>query len=146
MIEYQRRPIITGMAIVTLELRLEVAIVLTGCRRAVMTTGAGPWRYIVVIETGRNPSGRRMTGVALCRRHQMAGLLTQRRRSVMTTGTVTDDLGMVDLSHRRKVNNGVAILADIAGLNVLCRLTDRVGRVMAAEAITGDVVMIKIGR
>lgn len=66
--------------------------------------------------------------------------------AVMARSTGTEHLRVIDRCDRGEHIARVAVLANIRRLNVCCRFADRVDAVVAVEAITRDIDVIKVGR
>src|SRR5512138_557996 len=98
-----------------------------------------------VIEAGRPPRDRRVTGAALGCRGDVAGALARRYRAVVAGSARTDGVGVIEPQHRRPGGRRVAGLAGIAGLHVIRRLAGRAAAVMTAHAVTGDARVIEAG-
>ena len=84
--------------------------------------------------------------IAVVTTREMSGMLSGGSDAIVTRPTAAEHLCMVHQVGWRKGHRVVAILADIGGLHVRWVLTGRIGPVMAAGAVAGDVDVIKIRR
>ena len=66
--------------------------------------------------------------------------------AVMAGETGAKDLRVIDHVGRHKRHVVVAVLADIGGIDMRRMLARRIGAVMAADAVGGDVGVVKVGR
>ena len=66
--------------------------------------------------------------------------------AVMTAQASADYLGVINGEDRRKNVGVVAVLADIAGLNVCQVFADGIDIVMAVNTLANDIQMVKVGR
>jgi len=66
--------------------------------------------------------------------------------AIVTRATSADDLSMVDGAGRNPDVGGVAVLADIARLNVCEILARRIVTVVAVNAVIGDTYVIEVRR
>ena len=73
-------------------------------------------------------------------------MLAGRRHAVMARAAGAQYLRVVDSKYRRPHIARVAVLTDVAGLNVCGALARGFSTVVAAEAIAGDVDVIEIRR
>ena len=64
----------------------------------------------------------------------------------MAGETGANDLRVIDHVGRHKRHVVVAVLADIGGIDMRRMLARRIGAVMAADAVGGDVGVIEVGR
>ena len=101
---------------------------------------------VCVIECCRYPPDRCMTIVAIISTGDMRRRFPRRNRAVVAGRAGTHDLGMVDNIGRCEENVVVAVLTDFRCLDMRGILADCIGPVVAAEAISRDVDVIKIRR
>jgi hypothetical protein len=101
---------------------------------------------IDVIEVCRHPGRGRVAVVATVAAGDVCRVLTDRYCSVMTRRACADDLRMIDAVGRRENRYIVAVLADIARRYMVDILADRVSAIVTADAITSDIVVIKVCR
>ncbi len=87
-----------------------------------------------------------MTVAAVIAAFYMSRVLASRNDTIMAGATTTQNLCMIDGHHGRPQIRGMAVFADIAGLNVCRAFAGRVRAVMAAHTIAGDVQVIEIRR
>lgn len=144
--ERERCPEVAAVTRIAFELSREVPVGFTRRRRAVVTARAGARNDVRMVETARDPTRRRMAYVALGRRRQMACLLAGCDRAVVAAAAVSDHLRMIDREHGRKRDDGVTVLANVARADVVCLLAERINVVVTAHAITGNVVVVEVGR
>ena len=78
--------------------------------------------------------------------NNMRRVLARRDRAVMTAVTRTDDLRVVYGKDRCKYIGVVAVLADVAGLNVSEILADGIGAIVTVDTVARNVEMIKVRR
>lgn len=102
--------------------------------------------YVDMIEVGRRPAGGGVAVVTVVAALDVRRRLAACRHAVVTGAAGADDLGVIDGENGREYVGRVAVFADIAGLNVREVLADRLGAVMAADAVAADIHMIEVGR
>ena len=100
---------------------------------------------IRVVKVRWRPGHSGVAVIAVVTAAYMFRVLTRRDRAVVTGTADSDDLRMVHHVGRRKHHVVMAVLTNIAGLNVFNVLAKCIGTVMAAKAIIRDVDMIEIG-
>lgn len=144
--EGQRRPEVSAVAVVALELGCEMTDRLARRRGPVVTTRAGAGRNVVVVEIDRQKRIGRMTNVALGRGLHVSGMLTDRRGAVVTAAATTEHLRVIDGRDRCKRNDRMAVLANVRGLHMRLRFTDRIHGIVTTHTVAGDIVMVEVGR
>ena len=72
-------------------------------------------------------------------------MFTGRGNAIVTGATATEHLCVIDGVCWRKTDRIVAVLANIGGLNMRGVLARRIGTVVTAHAIAGDIHMIEVG-
>lgn len=125
--------------------RLYVQGALSGRVSAVVAANAIV-RYVDVIEICWNPRHGRMAIVAVVAARYVCWMLANRCDTVMARSTRANNLGMVHGVGRYPNVRGVAVFADIAGLNMCRRFAGGVRAIMAVNAIAGNVDVIEVGR
>ena len=136
-------PHIAVVTILTDVARLHMRQVFAGSIQAVVAACAIA-RNIHVVECRRSPGDRRVAIVAGIAAREVRWVLTSCNYAIVTGATGADDLGMVDAKHGRKYVGVMAVLANVAGLNMRKVLADGIHAVMAVNAATGDIQMIEI--
>ena len=136
-------PHIAVVTILTDVARLNMRQVLAGSILAVVAACAIA-RNIQVVECRRSPGDRRVAVVAGVAAGEVCRVFARCNYAIVTGATGADDLGMVDAKHGREYVGVMAVLANVAGLNMRNVLANGVHAVMAVNAATGDVQMIKI--
>lgn len=101
---------------------------------------------IRVIEVRRYPTCRSVTVVAIVARVQMCRVFPCCCDAVVAGAAGADDLGVVDRESGRPDIRVMAVLADIAGLDVSRALTGRLDAVVTAHAVARDIDMVEVGR
>ena len=101
---------------------------------------------IRVIEVRRRPANRRVTVVAGIAGGQVGRVLARCGNAIMTGAAGTDDLGMVHGEYRCEHVCRMAVLANIAGLNVRQMLAGGLGAVVAAGAVVAVVAARDVRR
>lgn len=144
-IEIGRQPASRRVAVLTHITAGDVRRRLAGCGHAVVTA------YAIaddanVVEVCGHPACGRMTVIARVAAGDVRGRLARGNRTVVAGSTGTNDLSMIDSRRRSKSDHGVAVLAHIAGVDVVRVLTGRVVAVVAAHTVAGNVDVIEIGR
>lgn len=132
-----RYPGRVAMAILTYIGRLDVRGVLTRRRAAVMA-GHATVSHIGMIKIGRHPATGRMTGCTVIATRYMGRILADRCRTVVTAEAGTEHIGMIHAKHRRPGRIAMAILAHIAGLDVVVALTRRRDTVVTVGAVASN--------
>ncbi len=136
-------PHIAVVTIFTDVTRLHMRQVLAGSIHAVVAACAIA-RNIQVVKCRRSPGDRRVAVVAGIAAGEVRRVFAGCNYAIVTGATGADDLGMVDAKHGRKYVGVVAVLANVAGLNMRKVLANGVHAVMAINAATGDIQMVKI--
>jgi len=77
---------------------------------------------------------------------QVSGILTRRGDAVMTRAAGANDLGVIDCERGRENVGRMAVLANIAGLDVRKVFSGSFGAVVAADAIAADIHVVEIRR
>ena len=101
---------------------------------------------VVVIEIGRCPGSRRMAVVASVATDDVAGVLAHRCRAVVTGATGSEHLRVIDLHDGCECDDAMTVFADARCRNVRRRLADCSDSVVAACAISRDVIVVEIRR
>ena len=138
-------PNITVVAILTDIRCLYVCQVLAGRFNAVVATGAIPGNTHV-IEVRRAPGDARVTIVTGIAAGDMRWMFASCDDAVVTRIARTDDLCVIDGEGRGKNVRVVAVLANIAGLNVSDVLARRIDAVVAVNTIARDIQVIEVCR
>ena len=136
-------PHIAVVTILTDVARLNMRQVFADSILAVVAAGAIA-RNIQVVECRRSPGDGRVAVVAGIAAGEVCRVLAGCNYAIVTGATGADDLRMVDAKRRRKYVGVMAVLANVAGLNMRKVLANGVHAVMAINAATGDIQMIKI--
>ena len=136
-------PSIAVVTILTDVARLHMRQVFAGSIEAVVAACAIA-RNIQVVERRRSPGDRGVAVVAGIAAGEVCRVFAGCNYAIMTGATGADDLGMVDAKYGREYVGVMAILANVAGLNVRKVLANGVHAVMAVNAATGDIQMVKI--
>ena len=136
-------PHIAVVTILTDVARLHMRQVFAGSIQAVVAACAIA-RNIQVVECRRSPGDRRVAVVAGIAAGEVCRVLARSNYAIVTGAAGSDDLGMVDGEGGCEYVGVMAVLANVAGLNMCKVLTNGVHAVMAVNAATGDVQVIKI--
>lgn len=96
-----------------------------------------------VLECMRHPADGRMTFVTLFSRNEVPRVLASRNRAVMTRRARTNYLRVVDGCHRNPAAGGVTALARVCRLCVCRVFASGVSAVVTADAVAGNVDVIK---
>ena len=99
-----------------------------------------------MIEVRRSPADRCVTIVAGIIGIQVSRVFTDGCNAVMTRAAGANDLGVIDRKHGREHVGSVAVLANIAGLDVRLVFAGRFCTVVAADAIAADICVVEIRR
>ena len=99
-----------------------------------------------VVEVGRDPRVGRMTVVAVVAAGNVGRVLACGRVAVMAGEAGANDLRVIDHVGRHKRHVVVAVLADIGGIDMRRVLARSLRPVVTADAVGGDVGVIKVGR
>ena len=154
-IEICRQPAGGGMAIITVIVTGNMSWVFACCCNAIVTRSDGidsvvTARAIIddadVIKIGRAPRYRGVTVVTNIAAWHVRWVFSSRDYAVMTAVAGTNDLGMVNGKDRCKKIRRVAILADIACLNMRRIFAGCLNAIVAIDTVTSNVYVIKIGR
>ena len=140
-----RRPDIAVMTVLADIGRLYVTQVLTGSVNAIVTTRAVS-DDVHVIKIRRPPGNSRMTVVTGITAGEVGRVFAGCNDAVVTGITGANDLRVIDGKHRREDIRVVAILANIARLDMCQVLAGRLHAIVAVDAIPGDVQVVKIRR
>ena len=124
---------------------LNMRHVLAGSVSIVMTAGAIGGN-VDVIEIRRCPASGRMTVVTAIACIQVRRSLATGRAAVVARTTGADNLGVINGKHRCKYVGRVAILADIAGLDVPAIFARGFRTVVAADAVTANIYVVEVRR
>lgn len=143
--DIRRCPDVRIVAVLTDIRGLYVSQRLTRRSRAIMAADTVA-RDAGVIEYRRPPSDRCVAVVADIIAGNMCRVLARSRDAVMTGAANADNLRVIYGKHRRKYVSAMAVLTDVACLDVRRILADSIGTVVTTDAIAGDVDVIKIGR
>lgn len=90
-----------------------------GCQ-AIVATDTGP-RNAAMIKLGRKPGAGAMTKIAGFRGDHVIEFLTGSGNSIVTVQATSLDLHMIDPGYRGPEIGAVAVLANIAGLDMINR-------------------------
>jgi len=124
---------------------LDMRRILAGCLCAVMATETVAGNCIVV-KIRRHPGTGRVAIVAVIAAGNMRRVLAGCGNTVVTGIAGANDLHVINQVGRRENDIVVTVFANIARLYMCRVLAERVGAVMTAEAIIGDVDVIEIRR
>ena len=133
------------VAVLTDIRRVDVRRVLARSLRPVVTADAVVGD-VGVIEVGRDPRIGCVAVVAVVAARYMSGVLACGGGAVMAGETGANNLRVIDHVGRHKRHVVVAVLADIGGIDMRWMFARRIGAVMAADAVGGDVGVIEVGR
>ena len=122
-----------------------VILVLAGCVSSVVTTNTISGNSRMIKRRGY-PAVGRVTGIAIIPTRDMGRVLANSNRSVMTRCTGADYLCVVHQVGWREQDGIVAVLAKIAGQDMIDVLANRIRAVVTAEAITREIGMIEVRR
>lgn len=111
-----------------------------------VVTGKTTVRNIGVIKIRRHPGDCRVAVITVIAAGDMVRVFSDGCHAVMAGPTGTEHLRVIDHCDRSEHIARVAVLANIRRLNVCCRFADGVGAVVAVEAITHDIDVVKVGR
>ena len=136
-------PHIAVVTILTDVARLQMRQVFAGSIQAIVAACAIA-RNIQVVECRRSPGDGRVAVIAGIAAGEMCRVLAGRNYAIVTRATGADDLRMVDAKRGREYVGVMAVLANVARLNMRKVLANGVHAVMAVNAATGDIQMIKI--
>ncbi len=98
---------------------------------------------IQVVKIRRQPGDRRVAVIASITAGDMCGVLTGRCDAVVTGTTGSNHMHVIDSICGRECAGVVAIFTDITCLNVSQILACRIGAVMAATAVAGNVRVVE---
>lgn len=87
-----------------------------------------------------------MTVVAVVAAGNVRRVFPYRRDTVVARGASADNLCVIDRVHRCEDIGCVTVLAHITGENVRWSFAGRIGAVVAARTVTGNVDMIEVRR
>lgn len=129
-----------------------VCVALSGCRAAIVATGAIAG-HVLVIKTGCGPVDGIVAGAALLVCRYVRARLSGGRASVMTAGTAAGHLVVIDPADRRPALNTVTGFTAVAGCHMVgvlaggphtivtaCTVAGHPGMVEAADAPVGSAV------
>ena len=101
---------------------------------------------IDVVECCRPPRDGGMTIIAGIVAGNVSWMFADSDVAIMTGAAVANNLGMVDGKCRCEDIRVMAVLADIACLDVVCALADGFDPIVAVDATSADTHMIEVGR
>ena len=99
-----------------------------------------------VIEDRRYPGVGRMAIITVVTTGDVRRVLALGRVAIVAREAGADDLCVINHVCRRKRHVVVAVLTNVGGINVSRMLAGGIGAVMAADAVSGDVGVIEVGR
>ena len=144
-IHHQRRaPQVGGMAVLTDVVGSDVIHRLTRgihavvARRAVVNDAG-------VIESRRRPGQSRVAAVALLHGLHVANVFTCRSSTVMARRAGALDMSVIHHQHRAPDVGGMAVFADVVGIDVIDRFAGGIRAVVAGGAVVNDIVMTERG-
>jgi hypothetical protein len=140
-----RHPGIGVVAIFTDVRGLDVVEVLAGRFRSVVAAGAITSNAYMV-KVGWQPAGRRMAVVAGVATAYVGRMFSRRSETVMTRATRAQYLSVINRVSRGEQVGVVTVLANVRGLDVQRVLAGRVGAVVAADTVAGDINVIESRR
>lgn len=100
---------------------------------------------IDMVKVGRQPAERAVAVIAGGAAGDMGWVLANRNVAIVARDTRADNLAVIDFHDGYKDVRRMTVLANIRRLNMRQTLARRVGAIVAAEAVTADVDMIKVG-
>lgn len=103
-------------------------------------------RDVHMVEVRWKPRYGRVAVVAVITAGDVCRMFTLRRYTVMAGDARADDLGVINDIGRCECHVVVAVLADVSGVDMRGVLADRIGAVMAAHTVVGDVDVIEVCR
>ena len=121
---------------------LNMCLILAACIHAVMAVNTVA-RNVEVVKIRWQPGNARVAVVAGIAARDVCRILASCGDAVVTGTASADDLRMVDRDHGRKHIRAVAILADVAGLNVRQVLARGVRTVVATKTIIDNVYVVE---
>ncbi len=136
-------PDVGRMAVFADSRGLDVGWRLTRSVSAVVAVGAVT-RDVHVIEIRGQPANRGMTIVTISSAVYMCRGLPGRYHAVMTGPASSEYLRVIDGERRRPNIRCMTVFADIGRLNMGERFAGSFDAVMAADAVTGDIDVIKV--
>jgi len=146
MVEYQRCPKVAAVAVVAFALSGEMPDGLAGGSGAVVAARASARSHVRMIEARRQPARCRMADIALSGGLQVPGVLAGCGSPIVTARADADHMCVVHLRCWRERRDVVAVLAYVVGRNMAHGLADGVDVIVATDAVSGNVVVIEIGR
>lgn len=99
-----------------------------------------------MIEIGGKPAIDGVTVIASIAGWDVSDILPLRDRVVVATRAGPGNLQMIDSRCRRERRDCVAIFTNVGARDMCLWFADRIDRVMAAYAVTRDVVVVEVGR
>ena len=145
MVEIGRYPGIGRMASQTVFCCRDMACVLAGCCRPIVTTATGTDHIGMIHSEYRYPGGIAVAVLTDIGRLNVSGMFAGGRGAVMATDAVTCDSGMIEI-RRYPAVGGMAGLTVITALNMCSMLANGDTAVVTAEAGTDHFVMIHTNR
>ncbi len=139
------RPNIRRVAVLADIACLDVRRSFTCCINAIVAADAVA-RDVDVIEVRRQPGDRRMAVVAVVTASDVCRVFASCRDAIMTGTAASQNLCMVDREYGRPDVRGVAVFADVAGLDVRRSFAGGLRAIVAAKAVAGDVNVVEVGR
>ena len=103
-------------------------------------------RDVYMVEIRWAPGDRGVTVVASIVAGNVSRMFAGRHDAVMTGTANTNYLRMVDSKNRHEYIGVMAVLADIAGLDVCRTLANCLDPIVAVDTIAGDVHVIEVRR
>jgi len=141
----RRRPDSRGVTVLTHVRTENVCRVFTSRVGAVMAADAIA-RDINMIEVSREPRDRRMAIVTIVTARDVRRVLAGRYVAIVTRATSSENLRVIDRISRCPDDVVMAVLADVGCRDMRRVFAGRVGTIMAADAVSGDVGVIEVGR
>ena len=139
-----RYPGVRRVTVLAHDAGLNVVGVFAGCVRAVVTTRTVT-RDVEVVEVRWQPAGCRMAVLAVFAACNMRRSFARRDCTVVAGSAHPDNLCVVDRKSRSPNVRVMAILTNIARLNVCEILARRLDTVVAAGAVASDSDVIEVG-
>lgn len=133
------------MAVLTYVAARDMCRVLSGSSHSIVAAAAIA-NHTNMIKVGRSPCGSAVAIITGIGAGDVRRMFSGGGYTVVAGSAAAYDLGMIDRYRRRKGDDAVAVLTNSCGLNMRSILASRVRAVVATDAITCDIDVIKIRR
>ncbi len=130
------------MAILTDVRGLDVVEVFA-CRISPVVAAGAIAGNAYMVKVSWQPAGRRMTVIAAIAAGYVGRMFSRRGETIMTRATRTQYLSVINSVSRAEQVGVVAVLTNIRGLDMLRIFAGRVGAIVAADTVAGDVNVIE---